>query len=292
MERELWITLYQLAQRLDTPWGQWLYSTADIVGVYCWAVLHERPVRWATQRRNWPPDLGLEHLPDPSTVSRRMHAVAAVHLLTAVEEVLRALTLLGHCLVRRLDGKALPVSRVSQDREAGYGRGAGGFQKGYKLHAVCDGNPMPVAWALAPMNVSEKRLARLLIPELPGRGYLLADAQYDANPLYDLAAQAQLQLLAPKTKSRGKGGLGHRRQSPARLASIALLGTELGQTLDRLRGGIERHFGQWSSYGGGLTAPPSWVRGFRRVRHWLHAKLLIHGTRWLLQHVPQQLAFA
>jgi hypothetical protein len=47
-----------------------------------------------------------------------------------------------------IDGKALAVSGVSKDPDTGYGRGAGGKQKGYKLHAVWGAGPMPIAWAL------------------------------------------------------------------------------------------------------------------------------------------------
>jgi DNA-directed RNA polymerase specialized sigma54-like protein len=59
----------------------------------------------------------------------------------------------------------------------------------------------------APMNVSEKTMARHLIPTLPGAGYLVGDPEYDANPLYDLAAEAGFQLVAKKRRDRGRGGL-------------------------------------------------------------------------------------
>jgi hypothetical protein len=73
-------------------------------------------------------------------------------------------------------------SGIRKDPDVGYGRGAGGNQKGCKLHAVWGGGPMPIAWGLAPMNVSEKTMARHLIFTLPGGSYLLADSQYDAHP--------------------------------------------------------------------------------------------------------------
>ena len=47
MERELWKALYALAVGLDKPWGYWRYSTAEIVAVYFWAVVHDRPTSWA-----------------------------------------------------------------------------------------------------------------------------------------------------------------------------------------------------------------------------------------------------
>ena len=51
MERELWQALYLLAVGLDKRWGRWKYSTAEIVVVYFWAVLHDRPTSWATYSR-------------------------------------------------------------------------------------------------------------------------------------------------------------------------------------------------------------------------------------------------
>ena len=256
------------------------------------AVLHDRPTSWAADPKQWPDDLRPVLLPCQSTLSRRLRRPATVALMTTVEEHLVALVVVGSCLVRIIDGKAMPVSGVSKDRDAGYGRGAGGYQKGYKIHAVWGAEPMPIAWALAPMNTSEKTMARHLIPTLPGGGYLLADSQYDANPLYDLAAKAGFQLVAQKIKDRGRGGLGHRRQSAGRLRSMELLTSDFGRTLLDQRNDIERRFGAWVSLGGGLGPLPAWVRRFHRVRNWIHAKIVATGVRWLSLHEPQKLADA
>jgi len=63
MERELWVTLYYLLRRLDKPWGSWRYSASDIVAVYFWAVIHDRPTGWAAEPINWPADLQPALLP-------------------------------------------------------------------------------------------------------------------------------------------------------------------------------------------------------------------------------------
>jgi len=292
MERELWIILYRLAKDLDSPWGNWRYSTSDVLGVFFWAVIHDRPTSWAADPREWPNDLRPARLPCQSTLSRRLRRPTTVALMTAVEEHLLALVVARSCLVRIIDGKPMPVSGVSKDRDAGYGRGAGGHQKGYKIHAVWGADPMPIAWGLAPMNTSEKTMARHLIPTLPGTGYLLADSQYDANPLYDLAAEAGFQLVAHKTPDRGRGGLGHRLQSAGRLRSMDILTSEFGRTLFDQRNAIERQFGAWVSWGGGLGPLPAWVRRFHRVRNWIHAKIVAAGARWLYLHDPKKLAYA
>jgi hypothetical protein len=291
MERELWKALYWLAEEFDKSWGSWRYSTADVLGAYFWAVLNDRPTCWAADRQAWPDDLRPVLLPPQNTLSRRLRQPATVELMTTVEQHLATLLMLGRHLVHLIDGKALAVSMVSKDPDAGHGRGAGTRQKGYKLHAVWNGGPMPVAWGLAPMNTSEKHMARLLLPSLPGGGYLLGDAQYDANPLYDAATEAGFQLIAKKRRSRGRGGLGHRRQSPGRLRSIELLTTAFGRELYCQRNAIERCFGTLTCTGGGLGPLPAWVRRFNRVRNWLQAKIILSGVRWLLKHQPTTLAF-
>ncbi|WP_145107352.1 transposase, partial [Botrimarina mediterranea] len=219
------------------------------------------------------------------TLSRRLRKPACVLLLTAVEQRLIGLLNLGQGIVKKIDGKALAVSLVSKDPDAGYGRGAGGKQLGYKLHVIWGDGPMPLAWDLSPMNVSEKRVARWLIEGLAGGGYLLADTEYDANPLYDAAQAEGFQLVAKKRKGKG---LGHQRHSPSRLRSIELLGTAFGAALYRQRTAIETSFGTLVTFGGGLASLPAWVRRFHRVRHWVQAKLLIAGTRSLAKN-PQLL---
>lgn len=291
MERELWKTLYMLSRLLDKPWGRWRYSTAEILGAYFWAVVHDRPTTWAADPAQWPSDLRPAWLPPQSTLSRRLRRPETVELMTEVEQHLVSLLALGKYLVQMIDAKALPVSGVSRDPDIGRGRSTRGYGQGYKFYAVWSGGPMPLAWGLAPMNVSEKTMARRLIPTLPGGGYLLGDPEYDANPLYDLATEAGFQLVTKKRNDRGRGGLGHRRQSPGRLRSIELMKTEFGHDLYNQRNAIECRFGTLTSTGGGLAPLPAWVRRFHRVRHWVQAKILAAGARWLNIHEPQKLAF-
>jgi hypothetical protein len=282
MERELWLSLYLLAKQTRV-WGPgWRFSTVDILMVYLWAAVHDRPMCWATEPRNWPDDLRPPRLPSQSQLSRRMRGPDVLEIMSEVEDQLRALVGVNLRSIHIIDAKPLEVSNVSKDRDAGYGRSAGGKHKGYKLYAIWSAGAIPSAWGLAPMNVSEKVMAAALIPTLPGEGYLLGDGEYDSNQLYDEAHEAGLQLIAPNRK--GAKGLGHRRQSPYRLRSIELLASEFGQNLFRLRRCIECDFGALVCFGGGLTCLPPWVRHFTRVRNWLHAKLLINAVRWLSSH--------
>lgn len=289
MECKIWKLLYAVAVKLDKPWGHWKYSTADIVAAYFWCVVNDRPMSWAVDKANWPTRLRPRHLPPQSTLSRRMRTSEAEQLMTEIENTW--LAIIGVCtfFLRTIDGKPLAVSGVSKDKDAGYGRGAGGMQKGYKLHAVWAGGPLPLAWGLAPMNRSEKTMARYLIPSLPSGGYLLADSEYDSNDLYELAHGAGLQLLARKRQKHR--GVGHRPQSPYRLRSIELLKKAFGKAVYGFRRQIERDFGNLVSFGGGLTCLPAWARRFPRVRNWVHAKILINAARWFRNH-PNLLSLA
>jgi hypothetical protein len=290
MERELWKLLYEVALRLDKGRGGWLYRASDIVSVYFWAVVNDRPMCWSVVRDNWPKDLCPRRLPSQATLSRRMRHSDAEQLMTEIEQAWLALVSVGHLLlVHFIDGKPLAVSNVTKDRDAGYGRGAGGMQKGYKLYAIWNDGPLPVTWGLAPMNRSEKMMARSLIPTLPGGGYLLGDAEYDSNPLHELAHAANHQLLTPKRQK--EHGVGHRPQTPYRLRSIELMQSQFGKSLYKLRRQIERNFGNLVSFGGGLSCLPAWVRRFTRTRNWVQAKILVNAARWFHKH-PKVLAVA
>lgn len=289
MERELWRLLYLMATKLDKPWGGWKFSNADIVVVYLWGVIADRPMRWAIEKDNWPKDLCPRCLPSQATLSRRMRQASAQELMTQIEHAWVAVVGLAGMWIRVIDGKPLTVSGVSKDADAGYGRAAGGKAKGYKLHAVWPNGPLPLAWGLTRINVAEQTMARQLIPNLPGGGYLLGDPIYDCNALFDTAHEADHQLLTPK---RVKGsGLGHRRHSPYRLRCIELMQHRFGKALYRFRRQIERNFGNLTSFGGGLVCLPAWVRRFPRVRNWVQAKLLINAARWFRNH-PEVTALA
>lgn len=282
MERELWKLLYEMALRLDKPFGSWKFSDSDILAVYLWAVVHDRPTSWAVKKDSWPKDL-LPVLPSQSTMSRRLQQHAIRQLMLDVEQAQWSLLTVTCWWIRALDGKPLPVGGYSKDADAGYGRGAGIKCKGYKLHAIWAGGPLPLAWALAPINVSEHKMAKELIKSLPGEGYLLGDGHLDSNALYDASHAEGYQFLAPRRRSR-KGGLGHTYQSPHRLRCIELMKSEFGKDLYAYRGQIERDFGNLTSFGGGLACLPAWVRRFPRVCNWVHAKLLINAARWIRKH--------
>ena len=172
MEREHWKQLYALAERLGkTLQDRGRYTTAFVVGVLLWAVIHDRPISWACKRENWPEDLCPRRLPSQSTMSRRLGCASTTELLAAMTATFQDPP--EENAVEIIDAKPLPVGGYSKDPDVRWGRAAGGSWKGYKFFAVWGQGAMPRAWKIAAMSVSEKRVARELIRQLRGRGCLL-----------------------------------------------------------------------------------------------------------------------
>jgi hypothetical protein len=283
MERELWPLLYCTVRDIARGFSQKYVQIPSwvLIVTMLWASLHDRPVSWACRAANWETTrLRPWRLPSASTMSRRVDGEGAALLWQAVEQRLRDLSGTHPALAAFLDGKPLPVSGVSKDCDACYGHGAGLNAKGYKLHTVWSTRTLPETWEVTPLNISEKVVARRLIPPLSGGGYLLADGNYDANPLFDLAGAQGYQLVTPLPRG-AKPGSGHHYQSPYRLRSIALMQSPFGKRLYRCRTAIERSYGNATSFGGGMGPLPAWVRGLDRVRTWVWAKLLINASRIL-----------
>jgi hypothetical protein len=279
MERELWPLLYRRLRDAVNGFSQKYvhYQPWVLVAVFLWAALHDRPLCWACDDRNWSTTrLRPPRLPSPATLSRRLDGVGVGLFWRRLEGRLRGE---GHpALVAFLDGKPLAISGISKDPDAGYGRAAACMAKGYKLHTVWSDRPLPETWEVTPMNTCEKAVARRLIPQLCDGGYLLADGNYDASDLYDLAWEQGYRLIAAHRKAKNPGG-GHQYQSPQRLRGIATLHSPFGRKLYRLRGAIERSFGNAVSFGGGMGPLPAWIRGLDRTRTWVWAKLLINAAR-------------
>ena len=275
MERELWQQLYHLVFRLDNFWTNGWYRAGEIVVVFLWAVIHDRPTSWACEARNWP-----EGVPGPlrpqCTMSRCLRSRDVRQLLAKVEAALGG----DPCQwwIQRMDSKPLPVGPHSKDVDAKYGRAAAGFARGYKLHVIWGGGPLPSAWRVEPMNTGDSTAARRLVAELPGSGYLVGDGQYDSNPLHH-AASPRHQVVAPQ--QRPGQDLGHRRHEPSRIHALELLTRPFGKALLHYRDDIERLFGALTNFAAGLSPLPSWVRRPHRVHQWVQAKLLINAIRQL-----------
>jgi hypothetical protein len=276
MERELWMIVYTklktVARRFDQKYVQ--HQPWRIAAVLLWAALHDRPVCWACQKRNWTTTRRKPgRLPSAATVSRRAQRISFGLFLNALAAELKGAGPPAWTLV--IDGKELPVGRCSKDRDAQ----SGPHGKGYKLHALWGTRCLPEAWEVTSARPYEGAVAQRLMSQVQGKGFLLGDGNYEASRLYDAAAGSCYQLLAPFDER--DTGRGHRYQSEHRLLALHWFATGLAQDLLRGRGRIERAFGNAGSFGGGLGPLPNWVRRLGRVARWVWCKLVINAARIL-----------
>lgn len=280
MEHQLWKAIVAVLRALDKPRTPTRFDFSDeqVVRVYYWSVICDRPTSWACRKDSWPLPLRRQPLPSPATMSRRLRSPSVVALLGALQR--RVTAPKGPGLFWMLDGKPLPIGGCSKDRQAGYGRSAGGKAKGYKLHALVGADGALGGWRVAPMNTDERVLARRLLKAAPPevQGYVAADTNYDSNPLHQVCDErGGLQLVTRRRYGPGHG-TGHKKQTPGRLRSIALTESPFPAFAEQLlqdRAEIERRFGNLVNWGGGLTCLPAWVRTHRRVRRWVQAKLVL-----------------
>jgi Transposase DDE domain len=281
MERELWPVLFRTVRAVARDFSQKHVQIPGwvLVLTLLWAALHDRPVAWACDPSNWQTTrLRPNRIPSDSTMSRRIDTVGVGLLWRAVEHRLREQSAAHPALVAFLDGKPLPVGGATKDPDARYGRAAGTMAKGYKVHGIWAKRAMPEAWEVTPMNAAETTVAKRLLPQVTGGGYLLADGNYDANDLFDQARGCEYQLLTPAPDAGT--GRGHRYHSPHRRRSIHLMReTAFGPAVYRGRIAVEQAYGNATSFAGGLSPLPAWVRGLDRVRTWVWAKLLINAAR-------------
>lgn len=280
MEDELWKQVYRIVWEVckDAGFKGRQYSDRVILLTFLWAVLHDRPISWATRPENGPSESRWQRWPSPATMSRRMRSNSFRQQFQQVEKRLQ--TSFPERWFNAIDARPLPIGGYSKDRDAGYGYAGTGMAKGYKLYGIWNGGGSLAVWQVHPMNLNEVTVAKKLIAQLTGEGYLVGDRMYDASPLHDLSAGRGYQLVA--SKHHGEG-LGHRRQSPHRLRSLELTERAFGRQLLHDRYEIDRFFGQLSNFGGGLSPLPSWVRGLHRVRLWVQGKIVINGIRLALK---------
>jgi hypothetical protein len=283
MEGQLWKGIVRSLREIHKPTrrAKEKFSCEEIVRVWFWAVVHDRPVFWATLKANWPIHERRRTLPSSSTMSRRLRDPEVQGLITVLEQTVFEPSD-NKPLVWVIDGKPLIVSGASGDRQAGFGRAQRGNARGYKLHLIQGIDGLVAAWRIAPMNKDERVMARRMVRTADIQGYLLADANYDSNPLHEVCARrGDLQLVAPlrggrKCESRRpKMSLGRRRAAEL----FDNPNPQFARDLMLLRNTIERSLANLTNWGGGLTHLPPWVRTHRRVHRWVQAKLILNAIK-------------
>lgn len=286
MEHQLYRAIVDVVSACGKPRGgaRFFHSDVVIVLVFYWAVIHDRPISWATQKSNWPL-WWREALPSNSTMSRRLRTQSVRTLLNQVERRVTAPQQPG--VFWKIDGKPLTISGCSKDRQAGYGRAAGGKAKGYKIHAVIGANGSVAAWRVAPMNKDERVMAERMLKTADIQGYVTADSNYDSNKLHAVCDQRGNLQLVTRRRYGSQHGTGHRHQTPGRLRSMALTESPFHDFATGLLEGredIEREFGNLTNWGGGLQGLPAWIRTHPRVHRWVQAKLTLTGLRRRLRN--------
>jgi hypothetical protein len=291
MEHQLWLSIVAVLATINKSCKPTVFdfSDEDIVKVYYWSVIHDRPVIWACNPEHWPPWHRRKALPSSSTMSRRLRSWSVRTLLNALEQRVVAPQQPG--LFWIIDGKPLPIGGCSKDRQAGYGRAANCKAKGYKIHALVGSKGAMASWRVAPMNKDERVMAERLLRTAPIQGYVVGDSNYDSNKVHQVcAARTQLQLVTRRRYGPDRG-TGHRKQTAGRLRSIQLTENPYPAFADQLlrdRADIERRFAHATNWGGGLTCLPPWVRTHRRVHRWVQAKLVLTALKrahWITTYV-------
>jgi hypothetical protein len=284
MESELYREVYQLVMKIAN--GRKIlkatFFDAEIVLTYLWAVLHDRPIYWACKKKNWPIYYRRKPLPTPSTMTRRLRRQGVQNLLKEVEQ--NFIKKFHPNLCRWIDAKPLPIGRHSKDKQSGFGPAAGLMAAGYKMYTIADPAQGFIKWTVLPMQYSEATVARNLINDLNGEGYLIGDGAYDKNHLYELAGSKSIQLLTPQRIREAKG-FGHRKDSIYRINAMRMKDTYFGQGLMASRDQIERMYGQLTNFGCGLSPLPNWVRTLFRVEMWVRAKLIFYQI-WRTKLAP------
>jgi hypothetical protein len=282
MERQLWKAIVAILATLGKARQRRAcdFNDLEIVKVYYWSVIHDRPMAWACRKEHWPVHRRRWPLPSPTTMSRRLRSPSVMALLNALERRVVAPKHPG--LFWMMDGKPLTIGGCSKDRQAGYGRAANCKAKGYKMHAILGSQGTIACWRLAPMNKDERVMAARLLRIAPIQGYVAADSNYDSNKLHQVCgARDQLQLVTRRRYGSGHG-TGHRKQSLGRLRSMHLTENPYPAFANQLlgdRGDIERRFARLTNWGGALTCLPPWVRTHRRVHRWVQAKLVLSALK-------------
>lgn len=286
MDQAQWTTLITIlrsvVRTLPRPARRLQYSDLLIAKLYFWAIACDRPVSWAADRTHLDRRLlRPRHLPSISQLNRRVAAERFQILLQRVHErLVRDAQLATLCI----DGRALCVSVVSQDRDAHWGYAPGGKSKGYKLHAIISQDQKIPVFSVLPLHRHEMHVARQMLScraSLVGAGSrVFADGNYDAHVLHK-DVQRRGGWLITRPRGRAKHPVTRRQMGSNRRVLIDLWDRDpaLMERVYRERLRAERVFGQLTAIPGLLGPLPAFVRSLARVRRWVGAKICIYHVR-------------
>lgn len=290
-----------------------LYSDRLIVLMLLWTVWHDRCLSWACDRAHYNTLFRPRKLPSVSRFGRRVKAEPVQEVLRHAHEALYRNgdgTVPPPGLLTYIDGKAVTVSPVSKDPDAGRCKVCGAFAKGYKLHAFVDERRRVQVWSVQPLNIDEKTVAAALLERLPrGTGHTdtpaaiaaapaltLGDSNYDAAPLHTAYAEHGRCLLTPLRCEQFVGPEGRHPRTlanmgPARRELIEVWehSADLASYVLKSRNHIEGTFSVLS-LACGLDRLPGFVRRLDRVTRWVGCKILLYHARLLAQEAAEAAA--
>jgi len=178
MERELWKVVYTALKKVARRFHQKYVQLHPwrIAAVLLWAALHDRPVSWACDKRNWATTQRKPgRLPSEATMSRRAQKTSFALFLSALANELKGPGPPAWELV--IDGKPLPVGKCSKDPDAKSNQ----HGKGYELHALWGQKCLPEAWEVTAAREYEGAVAVRLLAQVKGKGFVYGDGSYEAN---------------------------------------------------------------------------------------------------------------
>jgi len=288
MERSQWSIVGAVIRRVTRSFPRLKraqYSDFLITCLYFWAVLHDRPMTWAIDSSNYNRTFRpRKKVPSISQLNRRIASDRFQLILQHVHESLAGDTRFKGLTI---DGQALQINAVSQDRDARVGHVPGGVTnggmgKGYKLHAVVTGDGNIPVFCVMPLNAHEMPVAQQMLAALRVNltGVLvLADGNYDAHVLHkDVARRGAFLITKPRGRARHPVTL---RQMGRSRRLLLDLWDRCPRLMDRVyqhRRQIERRFGNLACTPGLLTSLPKFIRGLPRVRRFVGAKICLYHS--------------
>jgi transposase len=120
------------------------------------------------------------------------------------DQIMGALAAAHDAAVQIIDTSVVRVHQhgacIAGNREQHMGRSRGGLTS--KIHAVVDGNGLPVQLGLTPGEAHDNRLCSVLLAELRPRTMLLADRAYDADWIREFVTQHGAWANIPPKQNR------------------------------------------------------------------------------------------
>jgi hypothetical protein len=295
MERELvWKQVYRAIRSVSKqfplthpgPGHPDVHPTWVIAVCWLWACLWRDPMATAmrtlrsVKKRRLLGQMGFSlpaHIPDGSTVCRRMQRPDFSGFLSAVHRALVVKLLTADsCQTLLGDSSPLDIPTISHDSDARFGH-HGHF--GYRLHTLMTQDKIVIEAHACPSNDQELAIMPALIQRAAANGvrcrYMAADIGYDSEALHRQTRDCLGGMLVAPLNDRG--GTRTMMRTPLRKALWKRWNTPAIRKVRRKRGEIERAY---SLLKGPLAIDslPRHIRGLPRVRRYLLAEtILYHG---------------